>query len=60
MKKLKKRPGVKTLIKEGDGVFKQVTFDEDGANLAFLYLSLIHISDAAGTNNVVRAGASGK
>ena len=29
--------GVKTLIKEGDGVFKQVTFDEDGANLAFLY-----------------------
>ena len=30
--------GVKTLIKEGDGVFKQVTFDEDGANLAFLYV----------------------
>ena len=30
--------GVKTLIKEGDGVFKQVTFDEDGANLAFFFI----------------------
>lgn len=29
--------GAKTLIKEGDGVFKQVTFDESGENLAFLY-----------------------
>ena len=29
--------GVKTLVKEGNGVFKQVAFDEDGANLAFLY-----------------------
>lgn len=29
--------GVKMLIKEGDGVFKQVIFDEDGVNLVFLY-----------------------
>ena len=30
--------GVKTLIKEGDGVFKQVNFYEDGANLGVFYM----------------------
>ena len=29
--------GVPVLVKEGRGVFKQVTFDEKGENLAFLY-----------------------
>ena len=29
--------GTSTLIKEGEGVFKQAAFDEQGTNLAFLY-----------------------
>lgn len=29
--------GATTLIKEGNGVFKQMAFDENGENLAFLY-----------------------
>lgn len=29
--------GAKALVKEGDGVFRQVVFDKEGTNLAFLY-----------------------
>ena len=52
--------GVKTLIKEGDGVFKQVTFDEDGANLAFLYCAQKDSCYKGHELVVVTAGSTGR